>query len=196
MALTRIGTDNISDMGVQKADIKDNAVDAYKLDVSTWNAGDILSVNLDGTLTFVPPSAGGGIPKLGELTDVELTNLANGELIAYDLTEQKWKNVAPDSVGISTFTGLTDTPTNFIGASGQVARVNVGETALEFTALANVAFSGDYNDLTNQPPAGVSTFVGLSDTPADYTGQNGNIVAVNGTGNGLEYINTINGGSF
>lgn len=38
--------------------------------------------------------------------------------------------------GASTFVALTDTPANFTGASLQYARVNVGETALEFATPA------------------------------------------------------------
>lgn len=38
--------------------------------------------------------------------------------------------------GVTSFLGLTDTPGSYAGAAGQVATVNGGETALEFTAIA------------------------------------------------------------
>ena len=73
--------------------------------------------------------------------------------------------------GITTFTGLTDTPTSYSGESGQVISVNGGETALEFSN------------------AGSTTFTGLTDTPANYTGKAGNTVSVNTAETALEFIN-------
>ena len=40
------------------------------------------------------------------------------------------------AVGVSTFLGLSDTPASFSGEATKFARVNAGETALEFIALA------------------------------------------------------------
>jgi len=45
-----------------------------------------------------------GATNIQELTDVELTNLANGEVLKYNLTSDKWENFAPtylDGTGIS-----------------------------------------------------------------------------------------------
>jgi len=36
-----------------------------------------------------------GATNIQELTDVELTNLANGEVLKYNLTSDKWENFAP-----------------------------------------------------------------------------------------------------
>lgn len=38
--------------------------------------------------------------------------------------------------GVTTFLGLTDTPANYVGEGGNYVRVNAGETALEFNAVA------------------------------------------------------------
>jgi len=46
------------------------------------------------------------------------------------------KTLAQLAAGITTFVGLADTPANFTGASLQYARVNVGETAIEFATIA------------------------------------------------------------
>jgi len=45
----------------------------------------------------------------------------------------------------------------------------------------------NYNNLTNKP-AITSTFVGLSDTPANFTGAAGRFVKVNGSGTALEFV--------
>lgn len=45
-------------------------------------------------------------------------------------------------------------------------------------------------------PSGVTNFVGLSDTPANFTGGSGKLVAVNAGETALEYIDTIDGGTF
>jgi hypothetical protein len=46
------------------------------------------------------------------------------------------------SSGITTFTGLTDTPSTYVGQAGKVATVNSGETALEFTDTASGITNG------------------------------------------------------
>lgn len=43
------------------------------------------------------------------------------------------------SLGTTTFTGLTDTPANYAGEAGKYAKVNVGEDALEFSAVVGEA---------------------------------------------------------
>ena len=45
----------------------------------------------------------------------------------------------------------------------------------------------NYNNLTNKP-AIPTTFVGLSDTPTDFTGAAGRFVKVNGSGTALEFV--------
>jgi len=47
-----------------------------------------------------------------------------------------WIETTGEGGGATTFTGLTDTPANYIGSSLKHVRVNVGETALEFVTLA------------------------------------------------------------
>jgi hypothetical protein len=46
------------------------------------------------------------------------------------------------------------------------------------------------------PGGGSTTFTGLNDTPAAYTGAAGFFVRVNAAGNGLEYVEGIDGGAF
>jgi hypothetical protein len=49
-----------------------------------------------------------GARNIPELADVELTNLANGELLKYNSSNNKWEN-QPDNAGGGTLDNLTDT---------------------------------------------------------------------------------------
>lgn len=58
----------------------------------------------------------GGVASLGDIPDVELTNLSDGQMIRYNATTQKWENVTLESdfkVGTST-SGATDDTLYFI----------------------------------------------------------------------------------
>lgn len=79
-----------------------------------------------------------GTLSIGGLTDVSLSSPANGNVLTFDGTN--WKNITPPA-GITTFTGLSDTPTDFTGNAGNIVSVNAGETALEFT---NTIDGGSY----------------------------------------------------
>lgn len=74
--------------------------------------------------------------------------------------------------GVTTFTGLTDTPSSYSSQGGKLVAVNAGEDALEFV------------------PSGVypTAFLGLGDTPSDYSGQSGKVAAVKSTEDGLEFV--------
>jgi len=50
----------------------------------------------------------------------------------------------------TTWLALTDTPLTFAGQQGKIPQVNTAQDALIFVDMP-VMFSGDYNDLTNQP---------------------------------------------
>ena len=53
----------------------------------------------------------------------------------YDFQNTTWSTLAV-GVGSTTFIGLTDTPANFTSSALKIARVNAGETALEFVTPA------------------------------------------------------------
>lgn len=54
-----------------------------------------------------------------------------------------WVEVYPGAVGATTFLELSDTPANYTGSSLKFARVNVGETALEFATEADPTVDTD-----------------------------------------------------
>ena len=61
------------------------------------------------------------------------------EAIYYSDGAVSTPNVRTLSAGITTFLGLTDTPSSYSAQAGKIARVNSGETALEFVNLNNGA---------------------------------------------------------
>ena len=101
------------------------------------------------------------------------------------------------------FTELTDTPSSLSGQGGKTVKVNSGGTALEFVLEAPVEVPTNFVDLADCPTTiqngkflrgnthtnklewasapGVTSFLGLSDTPANYTGANGKYVTVSGS---------------
>lgn len=66
---------------------------------------------------------------IGDLSDVDLTGAANGQVLIY--RDGVFEMEAPPS-GVTTFIALSDTPSAFTGAAGRFVKVNAGATALEF----------------------------------------------------------------
>lgn len=79
------------------------------------------------------------------------------------------------------------------GTANQVlTKIDGVDFNTQWTTLSTVAFSNDYNDLTNLPTL-VTTFLGLSDTPGSF-GTPGQLAAVNGAGDAIEFIDAPSGG--
>ena len=66
---------------------------------------------------------------IGDLSDVDLTGAANGQVLIY--RDGVFEMEAIPS-GVTTFIALSDTPANFTGAAGRFVKVNAGATGLEF----------------------------------------------------------------
>ena len=66
---------------------------------------------------------------IGDLSDVDLTGAANGQVLVY--RDGVFEMEAIPS-GVTTFIALSDTPANFTGAAGRFVKVNAGATGLEF----------------------------------------------------------------
>jgi len=87
---------------------------------------------------------------IGDIGDVDLTDIANLKILKYNSTSGNWECEDESGGGSTTFTGLTDTPANYTGQAGLYAKVNAGETALEFgTPTGGVDTSGtpEANDI-------------------------------------------------
>lgn len=78
-------------------------------------------------------------------------------------------NGAPS--GVTKFIELSDVPASYVGAAGDIVRVNATETGLEFFTLALV-----------------TAFLQLSDVPHSYAGAGSKFVRVNVAENALEFF--------
>ena len=119
----------------------------------------------------------GNLGSLNALSDVNTAGVADGKILKYDSSSSAFV-IADDggsgSGGSSTFTGLSDTPSNFGGAAGKTLKVNSAGNAVEFVTVTT--------------PTG--NFAGLTDTPANFTGGAGKVVKVNSNADGLEFAAT------
>lgn len=85
---------------------------------------------------------------LVQLLDTNIINKANGDILQYDSTTQKWKNQP---------TTFTEASSRANIDSGDSISTIFGKIKKFFTDLKAVAFSGSYSDLSNTP-TNVSTF--------------------------------------
>ena len=121
-------------------DVKSDIGDLEDLDTTDKSS-------LVGAINEAASSGGGG--SIDTLTDVELTNLSNGQALTYDSTEQVWKNVTLGGGGSVTIdSALSGTSTNPV--QNKVIKGALDEKA-NTTDLAQVATSGSYNDLSDKP---------------------------------------------
>ena len=186
--------------------------DLSDVTISSPTAGQILTYSMSGQWENQNAPAGGIAsvsadtnPALGgnlDLADYEITNTLGNITIA---TQEGASNIY-----LTTDTGyvyLNDLKfPNADGTANQVLKTN-GSGVLSWTTVES--FSGDYDDLTNKPtlfsgdyddlsnkPSLVTTFTGLSDTPALYTAFGGAIVRVNSAATGLEFTSDLDDGTF
>ncbi len=106
------------------------------------------------------------------------------------------------SAPATSFTGLSDAPGSYAGASLYTVRVNAGMTALEFHQMALGDISGFGTPTLNYYPQwngtgftwtaagggpGASDFTDLGDVPATYSGKANYVVQVNPGATGLQF---------
>lgn len=99
-------------------------------------AGQTGAVTLDsGDITDFNTAADARVAAavLNDLSDVVISSVANGQMLAWDNATSKWVNTAP-SGGVTAFTQLNDVPSSYTGQGLKFVRVNSGGTALEFVA--------------------------------------------------------------
>ena len=112
---------------------------------------------------------------LDSLTDTEIQNPANGQVLAYDASEQKWKN-SDEVQGVTSLQALTDTDIQN-PASGQVLMYN--GTEWENSAEKEIAISQNppsdpatklWIDETQQPAIQIPTMSDLNGAVDDIDG--------------------------
>ncbi|MGI9296568.1 MAG: beta strand repeat-containing protein [Gammaproteobacteria bacterium] len=132
------------------------------------------------TLTAGSGLSGGGDLSADRTFDLDINGLGNigpdpatDELAFYDTSgTTNAKTTFNTLLGTASISALSDVPV--LGTASQILQVNAGATALEYATL----------------PTGVTTWLGLTDTPNAYTGLGGNLVRVNA---GATAVETFNG---
>lgn len=121
------------------------------------------------------------------------------------------KNVLVDGdgsggTGVNEFTELIDAPDSYAGKGGKFVAVKSGADGLEFVDSPDGAGESatdirnklqtltaderlDASAIKNIPVSpGVTEFTSLTDTPSDYTGMSGKVIAVKSSEDGVEYV--------
>ena len=129
---------------------------------------------------------------LNALSDVDTTGVSDNKILKYQASSSKFV-IADDTGGgggSSTFTGLSDSPTNYTGAAGKTVKVNSAGNALEFVTVTTP--TQDIVDDTT-PQLGGNLDVQASEITTSTT--NGNIkLTPDGTGK-VEVKGNTNAGS-
>ncbi len=117
---------------------------------------------------------------LNALSDVDTTGVSDNKILKYQASSSKFV-VADDTGGgggSSTFTGLSDSPTNYTGAAGKTVKVNSAGNGLEFVTVTTP--TQDIVDDTT-PQLGGNLDVQTNEITTSTT--NGNVkLTPNGTG--------------
>ena len=104
---------------------------AYEGEANTNAFTDAEKTKLSGIATGADVTSSNSV---GALNDVDLTGVADNKILKYQASSAKFI-IADDTgggAGTSTFTGLTDSPTNYTGAAGKTVRVNSTADGVEF----------------------------------------------------------------
>ena len=104
---------------------------AYEGEANTNAFTDAEKTKLSGIATGADVTSSNSV---GALNDVDLTGVADNKILKYQASSAKFV-IADDTgggAGTSTFTGLTDSPTNYTGAAGKTVRVNSTADGVEF----------------------------------------------------------------
>ena len=146
---------------------------SYQKEAQNFNAGSISSLNDVGNVNAPSPQTGNFLKwsgtewiaqaiNLNDLADVDAPNPTNGQVLAWNDTDEEWEATTP-SAGATVLNDLNDvnapSPTD-----GQ---------ALIWDNASSRWINGE---------AGASAFLELTDTPANYTCQNGKNVKVGSIG--------------
>jgi len=101
-------------------------------DVDTTTAAPATGNTLKWNGTAWVPATDDKVNTLGEIGNVEITSITDGQLITWDTATSKWTNTDMPSGVDGTFKGLTDTPSGYTAKGSYTVKVNAAENALEF----------------------------------------------------------------
>jgi len=137
-------------------------------------AGDLFTGNSESGIVSTYNDATNKVDLDVDDFDITLTGAATGSGTVTNLG-----NVSIATT-VASIKDITDVSSPMTPADGQVLSWNNGNSEWEASAL----------------PSSVTNFVGLSDTPANFTGAAGKLGAVNTAADALEYIDTVDAGTF
>jgi len=151
--------------------------------VAGATSGNFASLDASGNLQDSGFSSSSFAPSshthaLGDLSDTNISSPTSGDHLVFNGTN--WVNQA--SSAVDTFkakVSASDTTEDFLGAK-IVAGTGISITTLNAGANEQLEISAT--------GSGASTFLGLTDTPASYTGFGGYQVRVKATEDGLEFV--------
>ena len=110
----------------------------------------------------------------GMFAHVFIDELGGNSGSAYISHNGDWVQIFPTVPNLD-FTGLNDTPNDYLGHSGKYLKVSDGENGLEYANL----------------PDPVVDFTGLTDTPASFAGQSKKYLQVNSAEDSLEFVDPL-----
>jgi len=107
---------------------------------------------------------------LSKLDDVVLTSLANGNLLIYDSTLQKWKNIAPTTTNIAEGTNLyfTDTRVYTKVKASLIAGSNTSITFDDALQTITIASQGNVQSVNTKTGAVVLTTTDIAEGTNEY----------------------------
>lgn len=101
------------------------------------------TLKLNGTIYNL---GGGGASALSELTDVELTDLADGEILKYDATEEKWVNAEDGGGGGSYGGAMSVKRANWIATSSSASGTRLTDIltldAGQYLLVGHIPYAG------------------------------------------------------
>lgn len=110
---------------------------------------------------------------ISDLADVDTASAVDGNVLRYNGTSGEWEDAALNIV--TTFLGLTDTPTSFAGKAGYLLQVNASNNAVEFLDPAGLGGPVTGGGNTGQ------VLTKQSATEGDYDWQDPHMLPAGGT---------------
>ena len=158
--------------------VKESSSDKYILTITDKN-GSYDTPNLKG-------SGGGGASAMSDLTDVQLTSLANGDALIYDSVSSTWKNVALADVatsGAASDVSYDNTTSQLVATTAQGA---IDEVVAALDDKQDELTAGDGINIDAQNEISVQKRLIVTDTmptaSADYVGEGKQRLYVGTTG--------------
>lgn len=124
MALTRIRSNNIADGAITTSDIQDNSITINKLAVADGTAGQVLTTDGNGNLSFADGGTGSAVGAFIDLTDTPATLVGSGGLFLK-------VNTAEDALEFGA--GAAD----FADLTGQISLVQIPDALITGAKLAD-----------------------------------------------------------